>query len=229
MLTAQQAQVLDRIVAVVGKEYILESDLNAQTEFFAFNNKVDPTMPGLKEQVLDAMVNEKLVLSEALVDTNLSVTDDEVSQQLDAVIAQRIALPQVGSEKRLEEMYGMPISKMKREFRDDMRKQLLVQKLQQSRFGSLGVSRREVEAATAGAAQADAATRGARLSVEAAVAHVLARAEAHGIPAGIWTQSVAVTRARRTRTTRPCASTARWSSASAGGRASSPRSTRWSC
>ena len=89
VLTAQQAQVLDRIVAVVGKEYILESDLNAQTEFFAFNNKVDPTMPGLKEQVLDAMVNEKLVLSEALVDTNLSVTDDEVSQQLDAVIAPR--------------------------------------------------------------------------------------------------------------------------------------------
>lgn len=144
-LLAQQAQVLDRIVAVVGKEYILESDLNAQTEFFAFNNKVDPSMPGLKEQVLDAMVNEKLVLSEALVDTNLSVTDDEVSQQLDAVIAQRIALPQVGSEKRLEEMYGMPISKMKREFRDDMRKQLLVQKLQQSRFGALTVSRREVE------------------------------------------------------------------------------------
>lgn len=143
-LPAQQ-EVLDRIVAVVGKEFILLSDLNAQAEFFGFNNKVDPATPGLKEQVLDAMINEKLVLSEALVDTNLSVTDDEISQQLDALIAQRIALPQVGSEKRLEEMYGMPISKMKREFRDDMRKQILVQKLQQSRFGGLQVSRREVE------------------------------------------------------------------------------------
>ncbi len=143
-LVAQQ-EVLDRVVAVVGKEYILLSDLNAQAEFFAFNNKVELTTPGLKEQVLDAMVNEKLVLSEALLDTNLVVTDEEISQQLDALIAQRVALPQVGSEKKLEEMYGMPISKMKREFRDDMRKQLLVQKLQQSRFGSLAVSRREVE------------------------------------------------------------------------------------
>jgi peptidyl-prolyl cis-trans isomerase SurA len=145
MSAAQEAEVLDRIVAVVGKEYILLSDLKAQTEFFAFNNKVDPSTPGLKEQVLDAMVNEKLVLAEALVDTNLVVTDDEISQQLDALIAQRVALPQVGSEKRLEEMYGMPISKMKREFRDDMRKQLLVQKLQQSRFGQMSVSRREIE------------------------------------------------------------------------------------
>jgi peptidyl-prolyl cis-trans isomerase SurA len=145
MSAAQEAEVLDRIVAVVGKEYILLSDLKAQTEFFAFNNKVDPSTPGLKEQVLDAMVNEKLVLAEALVDTNLVVTDDEISQQLDALIAQRVALPQVGSEKRLEEMYGMPISKMKREFRDDMRKQLLVQKLQQSRFGQMTVSRREIE------------------------------------------------------------------------------------
>ena len=143
-LPAQQ-EVLDRIVAVVGKEFILLSDLNAQTEFFAFNNKSDPATPGMKEQVLDAMINEKLVLTEALLDTNLSVADDEISQQLDALIAQRVALPQVGSEKRLEEMYGMPISKMKREFRDDMRKQILVQKLQQSRFGSLQVSRREVE------------------------------------------------------------------------------------
>ena len=142
---AQEQQVLDRIVAVVGKEFILLSDLNAQAEFFAFNNKVEPSTPGLREQVLDAMVNEKLVLAEALLDTNLVVTDEEIGQQLDALIAQRIALPQIGSEKKLEEMYGMPISKMKREFRDDMRKQLLVQKLQQSRFGSLTVSRREVE------------------------------------------------------------------------------------
>jgi peptidyl-prolyl cis-trans isomerase SurA len=143
-LLAQQT-VIDRIVAVVGKEYILLSDLNAQTEFFAFNNRMDPTTPGLKEQVLEGMVNEKLVLAEALQDTLLSVSDEEVGTQLDALIAQRIALPQIGSEKRLEEMYGMTISKMKRDFRDDMRKQLLVQKLQQTRFGSVQTSRREIE------------------------------------------------------------------------------------
>lgn len=138
-----QPAVLDRIVAVVGREPILLSDLTAQEEFYALNNRVDPATPGLQQQVLDAMINEKLMLASALEDTNIVVREDEVTNQLDALIAQRIQ--QVGSEKKLEEVYGMPISKMKREFRDETRKQLLVQNLQQSKFGSIDPSRREIE------------------------------------------------------------------------------------
>ncbi len=141
-LSAQET-VIDRVVAVVGKEPILLSDLNAQLEFYAFNNKIDPTSPGLREQVLDAMINEKLMLASALEDTNVTVREEDVTNQLEALIAQRIQ--QVGSEKKLEEIYGMPITKMKREFRDDTKKQLLIQTLQQLKFGSLEPSRREVE------------------------------------------------------------------------------------
>lgn len=54
-------------------------------------------------------------------------------------------MQQVGSEKRLEELYRMPISRMKREFRDETRKQLSVQYLQQTKFTNVQVSRREVE------------------------------------------------------------------------------------
>ncbi len=140
---AAQETVIDRVVAVVGKEPILLSDLQAQIEFYAFNNKIDPSTPGLREQVLDAMINEKLMLASALEDTNVTVREEDISNQLDALIAQRVQ--QVGSEKKLEEIYGMPISRMKREFRDDTRKQLLIQSLQQLKFGSLEPSRREVE------------------------------------------------------------------------------------
>jgi len=66
-----------------------------------------------------------------------------VQQQLDAVIQQRIA--QAGSEARLEEMWGMPLSRIKREFRDEMRKSILAQKLQQQRLGSATIGRFEVE------------------------------------------------------------------------------------
>src|SRR5437867_7590676 len=89
------------------------------------------------------MVNEKLILARAQDDTTISVREEDVTNQLDALIAQRVQ--QVGSEKRLEELYGIPISKMKREFRDDTRKQLMVQELQQAKFGDMLVSRREVE------------------------------------------------------------------------------------
>ena len=63
-----QQTVLDRIVAVVGRESILQSDLNAQLEFYSFNNHVDPATPGLKEQLLDEMINQKLMLARAIED-----------------------------------------------------------------------------------------------------------------------------------------------------------------
>ena len=39
----------------------------------------------------------------------------------------------------------MPVGRMKREFRDEMRKQILAQQLQQVRFDGVTASRREVE------------------------------------------------------------------------------------
>src|SRR5512135_3772130 len=136
------AQEIDKIVAIVDKEVILESELNAQIQFLALNNKIDPKTPALKEEVLNNMINEKLLVAKAIEDS-VTVTDEEVQQQLDAAIQQRVQ--QVGSEARLEELYGMPLSRIKREYRDEMRKNLLAQRLQQQRFGSATVGRFEVE------------------------------------------------------------------------------------
>src|SRR5512143_2241316 len=141
-VSSSGAQVLDRIVAVVENDPILESELNAQVQFYAYNNRVDAKTPGLRDQVLQTMINEKLVVAKAIEDS-VTATDEEVQQQLDAVIQQRIA--QAGSEARLEEMWGMPLSRIKREFRDEMRKSILAQKLQQQRFGSATIGRFEVE------------------------------------------------------------------------------------
>lgn len=136
------AQTLDRIVAVVDNDIILDSELNAQVQLLVINNKIDPNTPGLKEQVLQSMINEKLIVAKAIEDS-VTVTDDEIQQQLDNVIQQRIQ--QFGSEARLEEIYGMPISRIRREFRDEMRKNLLAQRLQQQRFGGTQIGRFEVE------------------------------------------------------------------------------------
>jgi peptidyl-prolyl cis-trans isomerase SurA len=136
------AQELDRVVAIVDKEVILDSELNAQIQFLAMNNKIDAKTPGLREEVLNNMINEKLLVAKAIEDS-VTVSDDEVQQQLDQAIQSRVQ--QVGSESRLEELYGMPLSKIKREYRDEMRKNLLAQKLQQQRVGNSTVSRFEVE------------------------------------------------------------------------------------
>ncbi|HEY6950776.1 MAG TPA: peptidylprolyl isomerase [Bacteroidota bacterium] len=133
--------VLDRIVAVVDKEIITESELNERLAFYAYQNKLDPATPGLKRQLLDNMIAEKLILAQAIIDS-VQVTDEEVSQALDQQI-QRLER-QFGSDKAIEEAYGKPIARIKREYRDEMRKQLLVQRIEQTRQSSIQVSAKDV-------------------------------------------------------------------------------------
>lgn len=133
---------IDRIVAIVGKEIITESDLNLTVQSLAMQNKLDPKSAELRERVLDGLVNEKLILAQAIEDS-VVVTNDEVTDRLDRQI--KMLVQQAGSEQRLEELYNMPISRMKRDFRELIRNQLMVEKIRQTRQMSLSVSRREVE------------------------------------------------------------------------------------
>lgn len=139
-LTAQT--VIDRIIAVVGKEIITESELTERTTLFALQNRLDPSKPELRKQMLDGMISEKLLLAQSFIDS-IEVTDDEVTQALDQQLDGIIR--QLGSQQRVEQYYGMPLSRIRREFREDMRKQLLVQRLRQTREQTIQVTRRETE------------------------------------------------------------------------------------
>lgn len=135
---------LDKIVAVVDREVITLSDLNFTVQQIALQNRMDPSSPQLRAQVLDGMINDKLVLAQAIEDS-IVVTEEEVTERLDQQI-QRLTY-QAGGQDQLEKIYGMSVSRMKREyqFRELIRKQMLVQKIQQQRQMQLTVSRREVE------------------------------------------------------------------------------------
>ena len=141
-LAYAQQKVLDRIVAIVGNEVILESDLNYQTYIFAIQNNLNPNDPNLKRYVLEEMINDKLILTRAIEDTNV-VSDDEVDRQIEAQV--QALVRQYGSERRLEEIYGMPLGRIKRELREDVKKRLMIEKLKQQKFGTLTVSGYEVE------------------------------------------------------------------------------------
>jgi peptidyl-prolyl cis-trans isomerase SurA len=140
VLSAQT--LVDRIVAVVDKEIITESELNERVTFLAVQNRIDPNQAGLRMQVLDGLISEKLILAQALIDS-VEVTDDEVTRALDQQIANFVR--QVGSEQRVEQMYGKSISRIKREYRTEIKNQLLVQKTRQQREAALTVTHREAE------------------------------------------------------------------------------------
>jgi len=135
---------LDKIVAVVDREIITFSDFEFSVRQVAAQNRLDPNSKELRERVLDGLINDKLVLAQAIEDS-VVVSDEEVTERLEQQIT-RLTY-QAGGQDQIEKIYGMSISRMKRDFqfREMIRKQILVQKIQQQRQSQTIISRREVE------------------------------------------------------------------------------------
>jgi peptidyl-prolyl cis-trans isomerase SurA len=96
----------------------------------------------LKKAVLNSLIEEKLMLVQAELDS-IRVTEDEVNRQLDYQIENFIQ--QFGSKEKLEQAYNRPLEKIKRELRDEIRNNILIQKVQDQKFARLEISRYEVE------------------------------------------------------------------------------------
>jgi peptidyl-prolyl cis-trans isomerase SurA len=140
-------QVLDKIVAIVEDEIILQSELTQYALNIAFQLRIDPRrepekFEQLQKETLQNLINQKILLARAEEDS-IEVED----RQVDSVLEEQInrMIQQVGSEQKLEEQLGMSIKKLKRNFRDDVRKNLKVERLQQTKFSEIKITRREVE------------------------------------------------------------------------------------
>ena len=118
------------------------SELEFQVNIFASQRQLDPNTPGLKEQLLNSMIEEKLMYAQADIDS-ITVTEDEINQRIEYQI--NSFTQQYGSIANIEKIYGMSIDRIKRELRDEVRKSLMSQRLQEKNFGKLQATRREVE------------------------------------------------------------------------------------
>lgn len=135
---------MEGIVAVVGREIILQSDITGQVEAMAQRDpRINRKDADLRKAILDQLINEKLVLTKAQEDTTIEITDEDISSRMDYQI--QMLVQQFGSEKRIEDVYGMSISKIKKDFREEIRKRLYVERIQQKMFTDIKVSRTDVE------------------------------------------------------------------------------------
>ena len=84
---------VDRIVAIVGNSVILYSQIQEEILAQRMNGLTIPTTPEeqrqLQERVLADLIDGELVLQEAVGDTSIHVTDEEVSQAVDQQIRQQ--------------------------------------------------------------------------------------------------------------------------------------------
>jgi peptidyl-prolyl cis-trans isomerase SurA len=77
---------LDQIVAIVGKDIILESELKTQLEFYLTQTGKKVENPEelniLRKTLLDQMINDRLLLAKAEKDTLLKINEKEIEQTL---------------------------------------------------------------------------------------------------------------------------------------------------
>ncbi len=133
---------LDKIIAVVDNEIILQSEFDFRANVEAQQRNINPADTTFRRQVLNSMIEEKLLYAQAELDS-ITVTDDQVKQQLDYQI--NYFIQQYGSREKLEKVYGMPIEKLKRSLQDDVKKNLMAEMLKQKKFGQMEASRKEIE------------------------------------------------------------------------------------
>jgi peptidyl-prolyl cis-trans isomerase SurA len=139
----REGENLVKIIAVVGDEFITNSDLDGQLLAMAQGNpKINPNDTALRRKVLDALINQKLIVIKAKEDS-VTVTEDEIDQRWDYQLQQYIQY--YGSEKRIEDIYGMSISQMKMEARDIIKNTILAEKVQQTKFMNVKTTPKEVE------------------------------------------------------------------------------------
>ncbi|TKJ41858.1 hypothetical protein CEE37_04630 [candidate division LCP-89 bacterium B3_LCP] len=145
--TQSSGDVIDRLIAIIGDEVILESEVfqNAQTIALQQGQHVlrDPEkMDQLKTEVMQEMINQKILLAKARED---SIVID--SREIDRELENRLQsiIQNVGSEEKLEELYGYSIRRIRREFRSVVEEGLLVDRVKYAYLQDIRITRAEIE------------------------------------------------------------------------------------
>ena len=138
---------VDGIAAVVGKEIVLQSEIEQLVNSYLVQNRINAqTQPQVVEQVrmqtLESLIEQKLMLEQAELDT-ITVDPEMVEQRVEQRI--QYLIERVGSEDQLEKTFQSSMKKIRKDTKKILEEQLIVEKVRQTRFQQVKISRREVE------------------------------------------------------------------------------------
>lgn len=139
--TVATGQVLDKIVAKVDNNILLESDVQ-QTYIEAIGQSQQGIDPPTRCQVFESLMINKLMVAKAEIDS-VTVTDAEVMLQVENRFNQ-VMQQFGGDEATLAEAYGKTGDQLKSEIEDVIREQLIVQRMRGKITEGLTVSPAEV-------------------------------------------------------------------------------------
>ena len=122
-----QTRLIDEVVASVGDDAILSSDI----EYQYGQAMIEGVSYGgdMKCHIFEQLLIQKMMLNQAKIDS-VEVKDSEVAQQVDARI--NYFVQQVGGQDKLEEYFGKPIQQIRRDQMETVRTQMITQRMQQN-------------------------------------------------------------------------------------------------
>jgi len=136
-----QRQIIDQVVGAVGGEIIQLSEVEEQYALASAQSGGLP--PEARCQVMEQLLIQRLLVNQAKLDS-VEVTDGEVELQLDARIERILGL-MGGDLKQFEDYYGQSVNQVKEEFREDLRNQILSERMRSKITTDVSITPAEVK------------------------------------------------------------------------------------
>lgn len=137
----QEPQVIDRVVAVVGQNVILQSDIEAQYIQMRLQGGIKGSASSIRCEILEDLMFRKLMLNQAEMDS-ITVTDEQVNSEVDRLV--RYFISQLGSQENLEKYYNKTMPEIKEELFRMRKDQMLEEQVQQTILANVEVTPAEV-------------------------------------------------------------------------------------
>lgn len=134
------AKVIDEIVAQVGDNIVLRSDIEAQK--IQITSQGQAVTEEISCSILEELLYQNLLLNQAKLDS-IEVTDGQVNAEMENRL--RTIEQQIGSRQKLEEFYGKTYTQIKEEFREIIRDRMLSQEMERQITEGIEVSPEDVE------------------------------------------------------------------------------------
>ena len=146
LLVSQQQ--IDGVVAIVGDNVILQSEVYQNAQLLAMQNNVDISssqylVNSFVEKSLNSLIQQNVVFEYAKNDSLVSVAESDVNRALDDQIKSMIS--KAGSEDKLEEALGQSIRSFRKDYYEDLYKLMLVDRYQGNFMYGVSITRPEVE------------------------------------------------------------------------------------
>ena len=139
---------VDGLLAVVGNNIILHTDVFQQSQMIAIQRGLDISQnPYVFERIyketLSNMIDQYVLLTAAEKDTTIEITADEVDAALEQQLTEIIS--RAGSEGALEKALGQPIRQIKKDYWVEIKNMILIDRFRYSLFSGVDVTRKEVQ------------------------------------------------------------------------------------